>query len=209
MDAEANHRHWAERSGEFSPTYYAQLGPNKVSRSLVAVLDSYLETETVSILELGCSSGRHLAHLLDNGYENLSGVDLNDESFAVMADYFPDLAETGSFRTAAIERVVSEYSDDAFDVVYSVETLQHLHPDDEWVFDELTRITNRLLITVENEGETPDGDGMGARVRYVNGEFPIFYRNWKQIFEGRGLIPLLDAPSALDTIRVFQQPNAG
>lgn len=208
MDAATNHQAWAERSGEFSPTYYAHLGPNKVSRSLVTVLDSYVDREEVSILEIGCSSGRHLAHLLDNGFENLNGIDINNESFEVMADYFPALTETGSFRTGAIEHVVPEYADDAFDVVYSVETLQHVHADDKWVFEELARITNRLLVTVENEGDNPNGDRTDEHVRLVNDEFPIYYRNWKRIFTDLGLIPLLDSPSKLDTIRAFRQPNS-
>lgn len=209
MDAETNHRQWATRSGEFSPTYYAHLGPNKVSRSLVSMFEFYLDGRSVSILELGCSSGRHLAHLLEHGFDDLHGIDLNNESFEVMADYFPELAATGSFRTGAIEQVVAEYPDDAFDVVYSVETLQHVHPDDEWVFGELARITSSLLVTVENEGETSDEDPLDTEVKFVNGEIPIYHRNWKQIFNDCGMISFLDAPGLLDTIRVFQHPDSG
>lgn len=208
MDAETNHRHWAERSGEFSPTYYAHLGPNKVSQHLVSVIDSYLGDGSVSILELGCSSGRHLAHLLDHGYEELSGIDLNEESFEVMADYFPELAETGSFRPGAIEDVVVDYPDNAFDVVYSVETLQHVHPDDEWVFDELARITSCLLVTVEHEGDLSDGEDTGKTPRFVHGDIPIFHRDWKRIFANCGMIQLLCAPFDRGTIRVFRQPDS-
>lgn len=206
MDADANHRHWAERSGEFSPTYYAQLGPNKVSRRLVDVVEAYIDEQPVSILELGCSSGRHLAHFLDQGFEDLHGIDLNDESFAVMDDYFPDLVETGLFRTGSIEDVVSEYPESQFDVVYSVETLQHVHPDNKWVFDELARITSDLLVTVENEGDRSSAGDSENGVRLVNGEFPIYYRNWKQIFTDCGLIALKSASCGRDTIRVFQYP---
>ena len=206
MDATTNHRGWAERSGEYSPTYYAHLGPNKVSRSLVTVLDSFHDGEELSILEIGCSSGRHLAHLLEHGYEHLHGIDINDTSFSVMAEYFPELAESGTFHTGAIEEVVPAFPDDAFDVVYSVETLQHVHEDNVWVFDELARITGHLLVTVENEGNGDDHDREDDDVRLVNDEFPIYFRDWERIFTNAGLVSKLEETGTLDTIRVFQKP---
>lgn len=213
---------WAERSDKFSPAYYAELGPNKVSRSLVTVLDHCVDREA-AVLEVGCSSGRHLAHLHEHGYENLTGVDVNDDAFDVMADHFPTLAAEGTFHAGAIEDVLPEFADDAFDVVYSVETLQHIHPDDDWVFEELARVTGDLLVTTENEGD-PNGDearedwarddtrGDGRqvdgaeRVNYVNGEFPLYYRNWEQVFGALGLEQIRAKPGTRDTIRVFRVP---
>ncbi|WP_157533202.1 class I SAM-dependent methyltransferase, partial [Haloferax profundi] len=125
MDPEENHRGWAERSGDYSPAYYAEIGPNEVSETLATVFDHYVSTDA-KILEVGCSSGRHLSHLLDHGYKNLTGIDLNDDSFEAMAEYFPELAQTGTFHTGAIEEFVPELRDDQFDVIYSVETLQHV-----------------------------------------------------------------------------------
>ncbi|MEF8778618.1 MAG: class I SAM-dependent methyltransferase, partial [Natronomonas sp.] len=154
MDPEDNRRGWAERSGEFSPEYYAEIGANEISETLAEVFEHYVH-EDAEILELGCSSGRHLEHLRKQGYTNLTGIDINDESFDVMAEYFPTLAEMGTFHTGAIEDILPEMADDTFDVVYSVETLQHVHPDNEWVFEEVVRITSDLLITAENEGNSP------------------------------------------------------
>ncbi|MFC7165573.1 class I SAM-dependent methyltransferase [Halospeciosus flavus] len=203
MDPDENHRGWAERSGEYSPAYYAQQGPNDVSETLAAVLDHYA-TDDADVLEVGCSSGRHLAYLHDHGFENLTGIDLNDESFDVMADFFPDLAETGTFHVGAIEDLVPEFDDGAFDVVYSVETLQHVHPEDTWVFDELARITDDLLVTAENEGNGPQRGRDGTDVSYVNDEFPLYHRNWKDVFSERGLVQLLCEPGERDTVRVFR-----
>jgi 2-polyprenyl-3-methyl-5-hydroxy-6-metoxy-1,4-benzoquinol methylase len=201
MDPSRNRRGWAERNGEFSPAFYAEVGPNKVSNSLVTLLDHY-STEEVSILELGCSSGRHLAQLHENGYENLTGIDINEESFTVMADAYPALAEAGTFHAEAIEQFVPDADEDAFDVVYSVETLQHIHPDDEWVFDDLARITSDLLVTVESEGEQAD-----ESVQFVDGDFPLYLRNWKDVFTDRGLTQLLCHASTPDTIRAFRTPD--
>ena len=203
MEPDDNHRSWAERSGEFSPAYYASIGPNEVSRTLATVLE-YYAAEDAAILEVGCSSGRHLAHLRDVGFENLTGIDINDESFDVMADHYPELAATGSFHTGVIETVVPEFAANAFDVVYSVETLQHIHPENEWVFEELTRVTSDLLITAENEGNSPQRGRSGDEVSYVHDDFPLYYRDWKRVFSDLGLAHLLCEPSKRDTVRVFR-----
>jgi SAM-dependent methyltransferase len=203
MDPEDNRRGWKERSGEFSPEYYAEIGANEVSETLAEVFDHYVG-EDAAILELGCSSGRHLEQLRQRGYTNLTGVDINDESFEVMAEYFPALAETGTFRTGAIEDVLPEMADDAFDVVYSVETLQHVHPDDEWVFEEVVRVTSDLLITAENEGNSPTRGRSDSTVSCVHDEFPLFHRDWKEIFSALGLAQLIEEPGKRDTVRVFR-----
>lgn len=203
MDPEENHRGWAERSGDYSPAYYAEIGPNEVSETLATVFDHYVSTDA-KILEIGCSSGRHLSHLLDHGYKNLTGIDLNDDSFEAMAEYFPELAQTGTFHTGAIEEFVPELRDDQFDVIYSVETLQHVHPDDEWVFEELARASADLVITAENEGNSPQRGRDGAEVSYVDDDFPLFHRNWKQVFSDIGLAQLLEEPGKRDTVRVFR-----
>lgn len=190
-------RQWAERSGEYSPDYYAYYGPNETSDLLRRAFDSLSDPQP-TVLELGCSSGRHLAHLHEHGYRDLSGIEINDEAIDVMAETYPELAEEGTFYVDAIEEVLPEFEDDRFDAVYSVETLQHIHPDNEWVFAEIARITDDLLVTVENEG---DGE---ETVNYVNDEFPLYYRNWRAVFGEYGFDEI-DSPSVeRDTFRVFR-----
>jgi SAM-dependent methyltransferase len=203
MDPEDNRRNWADRSEEFSPEYYAEIGPNEVSETLADVFDYYVD-EDAAVLEVGCGSGRHLEQLRQRGYENLAGVDINDDAFDVMAEQYPRLAETGTFHTGAIEDLVPEFDDGEFDVVYSVETLQHVHPDDEWVFEELARITGDLLVTAENEGNSPERGRGEAEVSHVNDEFPLYHRDWKAVFTGLGCAQLLCEPTSRDTIRVFR-----
>lgn len=203
MDPDDNRRGWAERSEEFSPAYYAQIGSNGVSETLATVCE-YFAREDAAILEVGCSSGRHLAHLCDNGYKNLTGIDINDESFDVMAEQYPQLAATGTFHTGAIEDVLPEFPENAFDVIYSVETLQHIHPENTWVFEEVARVTSDLLVTAENEGNSPQRGRSGAEVSYVHDDFPLYYRNWKHVFSDLGLAQLVCEPSNRDTVRVFR-----
>lgn len=203
MDPDDVRQDWAERSGRFSPEYYAQLGPNKVSETLLGILTHYVD-DTAAILEVGCGSGRHLAHLYEHGFENLTGIDINDEAFEVMKAEYPALYETGTFQVGALEDVVSEFDDDTFDVVYSVETLQHIHPDDQWAFEELTRITADLLVTAENEGNSPERGRGETSISYVDDEFPLYHRDWKQIFTDMGAAQLIREPTSRDTIRVFR-----
>jgi len=230
MDSDEVRRQWEERSGAYSPEYYAYYGPNETSELLRARLDAALDSDA-AVLELGCSSGRHLAHLLEHGYEDLHGIEINDEAFDVMADAYPDLADRGTFYADAIEAVAPEFETDRFDAVYSVETLQHIHPDDEWVFDELARITGELLVTVESEGsgDGTDGDGSAALgpesgerpeaddwdavvaedaavedVNYVHDEVPLYYRDWGRVFGERGFEEVATTETKRDTLRAFR-----
>ena len=203
MEPDDVRRDWADRSGKFSPSYYAEIGPNEVSETLVDVFSHYV-TDDAAILEVGCGSGRHLAHLRDHGFENLTGVDINDESFEVMAEQYPGLAEAGTFHTGALETLLPEFDDDAFDVVYTVETLQHVHPDDAWVFEEFARVTTDLLVTAENEGNSPQRGRDDAAVSYVDDEFPLYHRDWNRVFSDLGFAQLIREPTERDTIRVFR-----
>jgi SAM-dependent methyltransferase len=218
---------WADRSGEYSPAYYAYYGPDETSELIRASLARILDRDA-SILELGCSSGRHLAHLHEDGFDSLAGVDINDEAFDVMAEAYPDLAEAGTFYVDAIEDVVAEFDDDRFDAVYSAETLQNIHPDDEWVFDELARITDEVFVTAEIEEPVEDAepaedadpatdvdsatdtdDGHGdANVNYVTDELPLYYRDWERVFTERGFEQVDVGETRRDTVRTFRTTTA-
>ncbi len=200
MNPNEVHRQWAQRSGEYSPDYYAHYGPDATSERIRRTLDSRPGSQP-AILELGCSSGRHLAHLRDHGYTDLAGIELNDEAMNVMERAYPELASRGTFYIDAIENVLTGFEDGQFDVVYSVETFQHIHPDSAWVFEELSRATSDRLITVENE------DGEGEAVNYVHDEFPLYYRDWRAVFTDLGFLEVESEPLKRDTFRVFRPPR--
>lgn len=201
MDSHEVRRQWAERSGEFSPTYYAHHGPDERSEAVLEVLERHLDRDA-RVLELGCSSGRHLSYLHDHGFTDLSGIELNPDAVEVMAEHFPDLADAATIHVGAIEDLVGEFADGAFDAVYSVETLQHIHPDAEWVFAELARITDDLLVTVENEGE--DGEG----VNHVSDDVVLHYRDWNAVFTGCGLVEVASREGERDTLRAFREATS-
>lgn len=203
MDSKEVRRQWAHRSGKYSPDYYADYGPSSTSELINWILE-YFVGRDATVLEVGCSSGRHLAHLHEHGYEDLHGIEINDEAIDVMAEVYPDLAADGTFHADAVENVVTDFPDDHFDAVYTVETLELVPPDSEWVFEELARITDDLLITVENEGTEDQQRTEKVPVEYVDGDFPLYYRKWDDIFTEFGFRDLYSKPAEMDTLRVFR-----
>jgi len=214
MDPDELRRTWDGREGAYSPTYYAHHGPDDVSEAIGDLLIDAVARDA-PILELGCGCGRHLAHLRERGFETLHGIDVNDEAFETMGEVYPGLAEAGTFHADAIEAVVPEFDDDAFDVVYSVETLQHVHPDEAWVFDDVARIAADRVLTVENEGWADSDDrsgigtatgGAGAEMSVVDGELPLYYRDWEDVFTGRGFEQIACRPDLRErhTLRAFR-----
>lgn len=195
MDAEEVRGAWSDRSGEYSPGYYAYYGPDEVSEAIRSHIDAAVGPEA-SVLELGCSSGRHLAHLHDGGYRDLWGIEINEAAGDVMSEAYPDLAADGRFRFEAIEDAIGGFADGRFDAVYSVETLQHIHPDDAWVFGEVARITDELLVTAEIEAE--------EEVTYVKGSFPLYHRDWRETFIGLGFEEVASEEVGRDTVRAFR-----
>lgn len=210
MNADDVRRGWAERSTEFSPSYYAYYGPNETSEQVRRSLDRLVGRDA-AVLELGCSSGRHLKHLHDHGYRDLHGVDINEASFDVMAAEYPGLADSGRFHHAAIEEAVRRFDDRQFDAVVSVETIQHVHADDAWVFEEIVRITAEVLLTVECEvpgGSDSEGGAThaeGTTVNYVDGDLPLYYRDWREIFTGAGLVEVESRTVDGDRLRAFRR----
>ncbi len=203
MDPEKIHNAWATRTGAYSPADYAARGPNEVTQILVKTIAHYYD-ETAAILALGCGAGRHLETLRQEGFTQLTGVDINEDAFEVLAEQYPTLAEVGTFHAGAIEELLPTMETNAFDVIYSVETLQHIPESETAVFTELPRITRDLLITAENEGNGPTRGT--SDYTYVDDGVPLYYRDWKEIFTELGLAQLVREPTERDTVRVFRAP---
>jgi hypothetical protein len=66
------------------------------------------------------------------------------------------------------------------------------------------RVTSDLLITAENEGNSPERGRSDSTVSCVNDEFPLYHRNWKKVFSELGLAQLVSEGGKRDTVRVFR-----
>ena len=200
MNPDEVRQQWVERDAAYSPGYYAYYGPDERSDQVRNVLDAIIDPDD-AVLEVGCSSGRHLAHLHEHGYTNLHGIEINDDALDVMEDTYPELAAAGTFSLDAIENVVPEFEDGRFDAVYSVETLQHLHPDDAWAFEDLARITDDVLLTLENEG---DGESTTEVATTGGNAIPLYFRRWDRVFTAFGFDEVESTVIDRVTLRTFR-----
>jgi hypothetical protein len=131
-----------------------------------------------------------------NLFEPNVGVDLPDEVYGLLVvvggQYSPMYGSHVSLGGA----------------VYSVETLQHLHPDAEAALDDVARVAGELLVTVENEEGTEGADAPDdADVNYVDDEFPLYYRDWGAVFTERGMVEAATERGKRTTRRVFRRPG--
>lgn len=203
MDLNSVRNTWTDRAGEYSPAYYAHRGPNETSTVVRDIFSGSLSRDA-AVLELGCGSGRHLKHLAGHGFENLSGIDINAAAFDTMREAYPALAADGTFHCGAIEDIIEDFDDEQFDAVYSVETLQHLHPDVEWVFEEVARIADSIVVTAEIEAPIRESPSADRDVNYVDSDTPLYYRDWSRIFSSAGLVEVDVVHGDRDTIRTFR-----
>ncbi len=146
MTRDALHAFWRNPDRDNQPVDYLQ-GAER-SAFLVEIVSRHASPGH-RILELGCNVGRNLAALAHAGFDDLAGVEINPEAVRILRASWPAL-ESMPIVIRTIEHIVPAYRDDAFDLVYTMAVLEHLHPDSEWVFAEMARIA-RTIVTIEDE----------------------------------------------------------
>lgn len=147
-DAEM-HAYWRDPDDDIDqPENHVDL--EKESRFLVDLVEPYL-TPSSHVVEIGCNVGRNLNYLYEAGYENLTGIELNDGAVALMAEEYPELYDAITVYNAPVEEVLPELPDDSVDLAFTFAVLAHLPVENEFVFDELVRVTDGHIVTVENE----------------------------------------------------------
>lgn len=137
------------------------------TRFLISLLKDI--PKSANILEIGCNCGRNLNGLWNEGYENLTGVEISPHAVEVMRTAHPEMK--ASVIVQPIEDAIVKMKDNEFDVVFTMAVLQHLPSESEWVMKEIARIA-KTLITIEDEVNTT------RRHRA---------RNYKDVFEGLGM----------------------
>ncbi len=131
------------------------------------------------ILEVGCNAGRNLAYLYDHGYTKVEGVEINPYAVDVLRETFPQLAGT-TVHIGAAGETLPKFADDAFDLVYTMAVLEHIHPDESTVFDDMARIGKQVL-AIEPKG------------RLSHRQFP---HDIQKVFGDRGLTMVSDRSMA-------------
>ena len=135
---------------------------------LVDLIGKYLQKEE-KILEVGCNVGRNLNHLYKAGYKNINGIEISDKAVQAMYKNFPELYGCVGIYNCPVESIIDIIGDGAYDLVFTMAVLEHIHYDSEFIFPEIARIARKYLITIEDEITT-----------WSERHFP---RNYKEIFE--------------------------
>jgi SAM-dependent methyltransferase len=164
------HEHWKSQGtdDQHSPENYL----NQVGQSefIFDILSPYAETSN-ELFEPGCNVGRNLNYFYDKGYTNLTGIEINPRAIEVLEEEYPDLNDNVDIYVSDIESKVKEFRTNKFDITFTSSVLKHIHPDCEFVFDELVRVTDNYILTLEDETDIS----------------PIHVpRNYKKIFTNRG-----------------------
>jgi SAM-dependent methyltransferase len=177
MDKQASlHEFWRQPTppGNNPHDYVRATGRSQALLEIVSDLPT-----DARILEVGCNAGRNIAYLFDHGYTGVEGVDINPHAVELLRKAFPQLADR-EIHIGAAGETLPKFADDEFDLVYTMAVLEHIHPDESTVFDDMARIGKQVL-AIEPEG------------RLSHRQFP---HDIPKEFGDRGLIMVSDTSMA-------------
>ena len=132
-----------------------------------------------SLFEVGTNAGPNLELLRQEGYEQLAGAEINPSAIAEMKRAFPQLTELADVHLGDAAEVLGGMPASAYDVVFSMAVLVHVHPANNQVMAEMVRVARRYVCVVEAEDVT---------CGY------LFARNYARVFERLGCTEVRTAP---------------
>lgn len=181
--------------------YQHYLELTESSRNLLAEIRARTTVDD-RILDLGCNVGRELNHLWHQGYRNLTGVEIGEEPVRAMREVFPELAAGARILNESMADAVRDFEDGEFDLVYAHGSLISLSAREQFVYDEMCRITRRWIITHENENSSM-----------------LFARDFGKVFTWRGMRQVFEREVISESqkkglfkksiMRIFEKPDAG
>jgi SAM-dependent methyltransferase len=135
------HEFWRQPAPDGNvPSAYIE--PVHRSRALVRLIADL--PRSARILEIGCNVGRNLAHLHDQGYTDVSGIEINPNAVELLRATFPQLADRPIFLGPAEEQLAKLGTDD-FDLVFTMAVIEHIHPDSSALFEQIVRVGHSVL----------------------------------------------------------------
>jgi 2-polyprenyl-3-methyl-5-hydroxy-6-metoxy-1,4-benzoquinol methylase len=142
------HKFWENPDNRNRPKDYA--AHKERSKFLINNVFSKLETQKDdSILEIGCNCGRNLKFLQDEGYTNLTGIDISQEAIDYSKKVYPEL--NAYLIVSPIEEIIDSFKLKSFDVIFTFAVLMHIHQDSEWVFNRIKRISKKYIVICEDQ----------------------------------------------------------
>ena len=111
-----------ELSLESNEYEWSKAGLNDMHRYVMPTLLRWLsENQEQSILDIGCGNGALTDQLARRGYQ-CTGIDMSKSGIDIAKRSYPNL----TFFASDLERPLSSQLQDAFDVIVSVEVIEHL-----------------------------------------------------------------------------------
>ena len=156
-----------DRDTTHSPEVYtkAESSTFAMFKELLEVLD-----KQAFLIEIGCNAGRNLNYLLEQGYKNLAGIEINPLAVHdVMKEYFPELYRVGTFYTGSANTEIKKIEDGKYDVVFAHSVLIHIEPRERSLFYDMVRISSKYIVIFSQEN--------------VDTQYPY---DFKKLFEGLG-----------------------
>ncbi len=144
-DRQSIHRFWSQSRPLNNVFPQSEWSPR--SQTIVSILDPYV-TRDVSILELGCNAGRNLNHLYNAGFHNLGAIELSSGAVQRLRSAYPALRDV-RIDIGPAEEMLTQYGDGAFDVVFTMAVIEHIHPDSKNAFAEIARVAARYVLAIE------------------------------------------------------------
>jgi predicted RNA methylase len=191
--SEKLHKYWKDDSD-----LNKYVAPIDRSEFLFGIIESLHIEQMAQILELGCGVGRNLNYLFLAGFQNLVGVEINPNAIQMMQQVYPEVVKKAKIIEGSLEEIVRRLKEREFELVFTMATLQHIHPNDiHSVCGGIFRITKSHLITIENESPTMSSNK--------------FARNYKKFFESAGFAQVREVDIPIKntlhghTARVFKR----
>lgn len=128
----------------------------------------YLSKES-AMLEIGCNVGRSLNYLHRHGYRNLTGIEIGCEAVELMKASFPEMYRDSRIIIGDVTEEIKKLSTNGYDLVFCHSVLVSISPRCNHIFKEMARVSNKFILTLENEGS-----------------YTVYPRNFKKMFEKQG-----------------------
>lgn len=89
-----------------------------------------------------------------------------------MRETYPDLHAMVKIFNVPVEDCIKSIEPESYDLVFSMAVLLHIHPDSEWIFDEMCRIAKTNVVIIEAQSQR---------------NYKTFQRDYRSEFTRRGL----------------------
>ena len=134
------------------PNHFIEMREN-IDEKLLKKIMEINTNKCMSIMDLGCNTGRHLNYLHKEGMINLNGIDVMQKALDNFKTIFPETVNRVNIHHDLFQRFLINSSEDKYDIVYSVgATIELVHPSFD-IIKYLCKISNEYILLLINEDD--------------------------------------------------------